>query len=260
MVKIKIGDTVGTWKVIERLARDSRHYCWKCICVCGAEKTVYSLASKFERCQVCKKQATDTDDDLTDKQFEDWFVVKQIQHGLRKRWLCRCACGAESPVSTHALLSGGSTRCRKCSYRKMQLNGKMSYQRYFSIKKGAALRGIEFSPQLTREYLADLFETQLRCCAISGISLQFAPNSKTVRKGGDTASLDRIDSTKPYEIGNVQWVHKLINIMKCRLSTEQFVKWCRQVVCHQDGTTNSQPPADVTDGWLFGTRLRTMSL
>jgi hypothetical protein len=44
-----------------------------------------------------------------------------------------------------------------------------------------------------------------------------------------TASLDRIDSSKGYVEGNVQWVHKRINIMKNDLSDSEFIEWCRVV-------------------------------
>lgn len=37
-----------------------------------------------------------------------------------------------------------------------------------------------------------------------------------------TASLDRIDSTLPYEPGNVVWVHTDINYMKHCLTEERF--------------------------------------
>ena len=45
-----------------------------------------------------------------------------------------------------------------------------------------------------------------------------------------TASLDRIDSSKGYIEGNVQWVHKRVNLMKGNMSTENFIEWCNLVV------------------------------
>jgi hypothetical protein len=44
-----------------------------------------------------------------------------------------------------------------------------------------------------------------------------------------TASLDRIDSSKGYEEGNIQWVHKHINFMKRTYSQEYFIDMCKKV-------------------------------
>lgn len=46
--------------------------------------------------------------------------------------------------------------------------------------------------------------------------------------GGD-ASLDRIDSSKGYIPGNVQWVDKRVNYMKQALPEGEFAELCRLV-------------------------------
>lgn len=50
-----------------------------------------------------------------------------------------------------------------------------------------------------------------------------------------TASLDRIDSDQGYILGNIQWVHKIVNIMKQDTVQSEFIGWCRAVVAHADG-------------------------
>lgn len=42
-----------------------------------------------------------------------------------------------------------------------------------------------------------------------------------------TASLDRIDSSKPYVKDNVQWVHKVVNNMKWDFDQNEFIEWCK---------------------------------
>lgn len=42
-----------------------------------------------------------------------------------------------------------------------------------------------------------------------------------------TASLDRIDSSKGYEIGNVQFISTAINYMKNTMSHEDTLKLCK---------------------------------
>jgi hypothetical protein len=44
-----------------------------------------------------------------------------------------------------------------------------------------------------------------------------------------TASLDRIDSSKGYFKGNVQWIHKDLNVMKMDLTEEKFIDYCKLV-------------------------------
>lgn len=79
------------------------------------------------------------------------------------------------------------------------------------------------------EYLWDLFLEQDRKCIYSGIILTFPKLSTSQSISKSTASLDRIDSDKGYIEGNVQWVHKHINIMKNAYSQEHFINMCKLV-------------------------------
>jgi hypothetical protein len=56
------------------------------------------------------------------------------------------------------------------------------------------------------------------------------------KRGGtrnQTASLDRIDSTKGYLVGNVQWVHKDINNIKQDYTVDELMKYCELIVKHK---------------------------
>jgi hypothetical protein len=44
-----------------------------------------------------------------------------------------------------------------------------------------------------------------------------------------TASLDRIDSSKGYTLGNIQWVHKWVNLMKQDMTDQEFIEWCKTI-------------------------------
>lgn len=76
-----------------------------------------------------------------------------------------------------------------------------------------------------------MFLQQNRKCALSGIDIDFKKGND-VKRGLQTASLDRIDSSKGYIVGNVQWVHKDINFMKGTLSNNQFLELCNLVSKH----------------------------
>ena len=65
-------------------------------------------------------------------------------------------------------------------------------------------------------------------CSLSGVDLFFHKKGRKNRSTG-TISLDRIDSSKGYIKGNVQWVHKTINKIKLKLSNSEFKYWCKLV-------------------------------
>jgi len=54
----------------------------------------------------------------------------------------------------------------------------------------------------------------------------------------NTASLDRIDSSKGYESGNIQWVHKQLNNMKQALPENEFFEWIKLVHSFKDLARN----------------------
>ena len=73
-------------------------------------------------------------------------------------------------------------------------------------------------------------------CSLSGLPIRLPTD--TYDKAS-TASLDRIDSSKGYIPGNVQWVHKKINMMKNRLPDSEFIALCAAVVKHSVDTQTS---------------------
>lgn len=107
---------------------------------------------------------------------------------------------------------------QKYDHNKSCLIGDMSTYFWKRIISNAKQKNREFV--ITPEYAWQLFLDQEKKCALSGILL----NLKTIYDV--TASLDRIDSTKGYVEGNVQWVHKEINMMKNNMTDEDFIKFC----------------------------------
>lgn len=103
---------------------------------------------------------------------------------------------------------------------------------YSDIIYSANRRGIKFdSVNLTMEYLWNLYIAQDKKCALSKVEIKlFKDFKKKKNLRLNTASLDRIDSTKDYEVGNVQWVHKDINKMKSTFKQENFIELCKNVI------------------------------
>lgn len=119
--------------------------------------------------------------------------------------------------------------CQTASYTKHGRHVSSDYMR--QIARSAKKRGIEF--KITIEELDDLFDKQGHLCALSGIPIVLTRRISEQRNLPNTASLDRIDSSKGYEIDNVQWVSKNINLAKLKHTNEQFVEMCRLVINRQ---------------------------
>jgi hypothetical protein len=112
--------------------------------------------------------------------------------------------------------------------------GELTSAHWNNILHCAKLRGK--TVDLTPQQVWDVFEQQNRRCALTGVLLKFEPMRQRVRGeviyGNTTASLDRIDPDVGYQIGNIQWVHKDVNLMKRDFSTDRFREWCRLVAAH----------------------------
>lgn len=98
------------------------------------------------------------------------------------------------------------------------------------IRAGADNRNLTF--KVTKEYIYKLYLNQNKRCALCGIKISLPKSYFEIACGSFTASLDRIDSSKGYVKGNLQWVHKKINIMKQAMLDDEFITWCKMVTNH----------------------------
>ena len=108
------------------------------------------------------------------------------------------------------------------------------------LQRDARIRGIPFD--ITIEEAWELFLKQERKCSYTNMLLTF-PTTSCSYDG--TASLDRIDSSKGYSIGNLQWVHKWVNIMKTDLTEPEFFGFCKMIYEHKKLYEVPQPPSGV---------------
>lgn len=172
--------------------------------------------------------------DLTGQRFGMLTVIKfEKSENKNRYWFCQCDCG-NTKIVTRANLTKKQTHSCGCNWHlknKKHKNWKgyndIGLDFFNDIKRGAIERNLEFN--ITIEYLWELFISQHKKCALSGIDLKFADTRKNKSKS-QTASVDRIDSTLGYIVGNIQWVHKTINIMKNQLTDEQFIDFCNKVI------------------------------
>lgn len=159
--------------------------------------------------------------------------------GSRKRCYCYCdcECGTKNTrkrldALTTGKMFGCCMYCSKSFRQSLPLGNKNASFKgigtiprtvYSDIKYQAKKRGLYFD--ITIEYIYKLYEDQNRKCALSGTYIEFGK----VRSSQTTASLDRIDSSKGYVEGNVQWLHKDVNIMKMSLDQNYFIEMCNLI-------------------------------
>ena len=180
---------------------------------------------------------SNTRQDLTNKTFGN-FTVLRFSHKDKfgqSMWLVKCSCGNERAVRGTAISRGATKSCGCISIRRENVKKKFGIGGGFwpRIQANAKRRGIKI--KITKLQAQELFEKQQGKCAISGETIILDTFT-----GKKTASLDRIDSSKPYQIGNIQWIHKDINLMKNVLSQDLFLKWIQRIYLFRFNLTTAE--------------------
>lgn len=193
-----------------RISYDGALYKANCL-GCGTEvNSKYKLTIRRMlangSCRACRKDYRA--DSLPSKNAEGRFVS-------------HCpSCGVEQGY-TRADHARNSERqgwlCRKCSNSSKNKPVGDKQRLYNRFRKSANNRGIAWSINFD-----DFCEVYDGTCALTGWEIN-------MDYGTGTASLDRIDSTKGYEKGNVQWVHTMVNMSKNKYTQCDFVKMCEAV-------------------------------
>lgn len=170
------------------------------------------------------------------------FTKNEPRKKNRVFWKCICSCGKEIIRREDYLI------------KRLKLNGKLSCGHSYELRSGknhhlwsgtgqlsgfylatikarAKRKNLDFN--LTTEYLWDLFQKQSGKCIFTKVELSFANTQRD--RDDQTASLDRINPNKGYIEGNVQWVHKTINLMKNIIPHDEFIHWCT-LVASQNNT------------------------
>ena len=154
--------------------------------------------------------------------YQDWKVISdEIFKKSTNRatyWKVQCKCGTEEIRNASHLVNNKTSSCKSCckltqSFEKSYLN---------KVKRRSEKMNFEFN--LTFEYVMNIFDGK---CALSNEEIRFG--KFWLKLSNQTASLDRIDNTKGYIVGNVQWVHKDVNFMKGKLTQERFLELCKKI-------------------------------
>jgi hypothetical protein len=131
---------------------------------------------------------------------------------------------------------GAVLRNRKCSKGNLgNLNAgnrqdEYSPFRYYVSKAFSRQRKNAYGvSDITVKYLKDLWEQQKGICPYTHHLMDLPVNTQDHNiKGTPTrASLDRIDSSKGYVKGNVEFVCLAVNLAKCSFTKEQMIEFFR---------------------------------
>jgi hypothetical protein len=158
-----------------------------------------------------------------------YYIVKKVLNG---KALVQCDCGTERLLDLWYAATSGR-KCTECGNRQLGIeNG------YFKGYKGlygnwihklnTRNKRLGYDPcDFDIKYLWELYLQQNKKCALTGLHIEMKLKDATTHRGyRQIASLDRIDSNLGYKIGNVQWVHKDVNIMKNKFDLDYFLKMC----------------------------------
>lgn len=143
------------------------------------------------------------------------------------RWTCKCDCGNICSATSSDLTKSLKISCPPCGRLRTGVKlwkgaGEISGHFWNQVRQSAKVRNL--SLDVTKEDAWDLFLKQKGICALSGVTIEIK------RCNDNTASLDRIDSSKGYTLDNIQWVHKRINWMKGDTTEKEFIEWCKTIV------------------------------
>ncbi len=146
---------------------------------------------------------------------------------------CTCSCG-ETKLVKISHLTSGKTRSCGCANKLFKVGnqshkwkgcGDIPAGYWNRVVRQATERGIEITVSI--EHASAILEQQNGQCALTGLPIQFRQRWNT------TASVDRIDSEKGYIPGNIQWLHKDVNLMKNKFSLQRFLEICELVTKKQ---------------------------
>lgn len=189
------------------------------------DRPVSSILNKASRLGLKKK--TIGANPVIGQQYRYWTVISSDtrHNGKRIYWYCQCQCGHCQWIYYSYLFSEMANACRRCAQKSNE-----EFVNIFNIaKRTAKVRKISF--EISVDFIRQLWKEQNGKCALTNLDL--LPAHRHADKDKRTASLDRIDSSKGYIVGNVQWVHKDINKIKLNIDEDYFIRLCSLVAKHR---------------------------
>lgn len=191
--------------------------------------------------------------EIIGKKFNKMTILEVIKKG---RVNCRCDCGNIKECSLYDLKRERIKGCG-CQRNTPELRLKAKTRAYKLIEDGILNRGGDFHQKENREFkycfktinlrerkgcfvnlndLKEIWEKQNGYCAYSNVKLILPTHSNTSPVVAyRMASVDRIDSKKPYTKDNIQFVSRTINYAKNSMSHQEMCTFINIIKCGGEG-------------------------
>jgi len=251
------GRVFGMWTVIKLsdFKKDRRTY-WTCKCSCGTVRDVNSsnlmrggstgcgCVNNYDPQKHPPKKKSVNRHELAGKVFTNWTAIKRSfkNKGRVWYWKCQCKCGTVRDVEGSLLVNGRSKSCgclqidnmneKRCGPQPPKRSGTWAQRHVLNnYMSNSKRKNREFS--LSPEQFYALMGGLCYYCgspALSSMKEKF--NMPDLWFNG----VDRLDSSKGYDIGNVVSCCKVCNTAKNTLSESDFKDWVDRVHNHQHKT------------------------
>lgn len=242
-VRDLLGQQFGYLKAISKFNKNNISY-YNCICtVCNSHRILSWRNLKAVKTNKCGcKYSGLKKRELVGVKFGTVEIIKKIGR-IDKNTIWEGKCHNCNSIKNY--LSGNLNKLRKScgclgnpsGNKAHDFNGfgEISIQHFRKIKETAEKKELDFN--ITIEEIWDLYLKQDRKCMLSGQEIHFG---KSFRSRTKTTSLDRIDSSKGYITGNIQWVHKDVNFIKHKNSDEKLFEICKKIYDFQVNNIKDQ--------------------
>lgn len=108
-------------------------------------------------------------------------------------------------------------------------NKKDKYSKFKSLLRCARQRNKQFN--LTLEYLEEVWQLQNGKCPFTGFDLELRNYDKNDNKLNiKSASLDRIDNSKGYIIGNIRFVSVMFNYARNKFTDQEVLDFAQAII------------------------------
>jgi hypothetical protein len=178
-------------------------------------------------------------DDLELQEIGDWLVLNRLSvKNTQSYWECMCRCGEIKEIPRSALVQRTSLGCGCKRVERFSLTTRSKNRADLLMKrqwKAVCSRSKRFSnlPPLSFDEFKNTVTQKCFYCGVLGSRQIKDFGSKNLKTVTDFVlainGLDRIDSTKGYELVNVVSCCLICNRAKNTLSTEEFMSWIKQV-------------------------------
>ena len=181
--------------------------------------------------------------DYTGENFNNVTIIKHLTTKGEVEY--RCICGYTKTGNIYDIKRGKIKGCGKgkCRIRpnqkdiilKLMEEGKMNRGgdhhpkkfREFKYLMKCMKNSNRKCCEVTLEDLNDIWNEQSGKCIYSGVDLQLPTHTNSLKDVDPwfVASIDRIDSTKPYIKGNIQFISKTLNYAKPKMPHKKMLEF-----------------------------------